>query len=195
MKTLLSVLVVMGICNVGNCGGGHWNINLDLGFLFPAQHTYTSYRSVEYYSQPSQVVIVQTIKPKRKVLVEHPAERRIEYRSGPSNTVIEVIIETPAWVEIVEVDDEPQIVVEPPRLPNVVIMEDSTYYTYSDITYMYVGGIWRYNRAGHWHDLPRSHYPNEVRYHNNSHANDDTPIWNHSTSTGRRTEALKNIHK
>ena len=197
MKTFISILAIMGICNVGYCGS-HWNVSLDLGMFFPAQRTYTSYRSVEYVQQPAEVVVVHTIRPKRKVLIEHPAERRIEYRTGSSNTVVEVIIETPAWVEVIEVDVEPRVIVEPARLPSVVIMEDTTYYTYSDITYMYVGGMWRYHHGNGWRDLPRSHYPVEVRYSNrdnNSHANDDTPTWNHNTSTGRRTERLQNIRR
>jgi hypothetical protein len=53
-----------------------------------------------------------------------------------------------------------------PILPSVVVLETEPYYFYSDYYYHYTNDRWYYSRSrnGPWADLPRDHYPKEVRF-------------------------------
>lgn len=52
-----------------------------------------------------------------------------------------------------------------PALPLVVELGVEPYYYQSGYHYHYYNGNWRYarSRSGPWVDLPRSHYPREIR--------------------------------
>jgi hypothetical protein len=52
-----------------------------------------------------------------------------------------------------------------PALPLVVELGVEPYYYQGGYHYYYNNGNWRYSRArsGPWVDLPRSHYPKEIR--------------------------------
>jgi hypothetical protein len=51
-------------------------------------------------------------------------------------------------------------------LPPVVILDADPYYFQNGYHYHYLNGRWLYSRSrgGPWTDLPRSHYPKEVRH-------------------------------
>jgi len=51
-------------------------------------------------------------------------------------------------------------------LPAVVVLDAEPYYHQNDYYYFYQNNSWRYSRSrgGPWADLPRSHWPKEVRY-------------------------------
>ncbi|CAD5365960.1 conserved exported hypothetical protein [Rubrivivax sp. A210] len=53
-----------------------------------------------------------------------------------------------------------------PALPLVVELGSDPYYHQGGYTYFYDRDRWRYgqSRNGPWVDLPRSHYPREIRY-------------------------------
>ncbi|MEJ2690404.1 MAG: hypothetical protein P8130_10730 [Deltaproteobacteria bacterium] len=53
-----------------------------------------------------------------------------------------------------------------PILPPVVVLETEPYYFYGDFYYHYTNDRWFYSRSrnGPWADLPRDHYPKEVRF-------------------------------
>ncbi|MDF1576849.1 MAG: hypothetical protein P1P81_00210 [Desulfobulbales bacterium] len=53
-----------------------------------------------------------------------------------------------------------------PLLPPVVVLDVEPYYVHNGYHYHYRNGAWLYStsRNGPWLDLPRSHYPKEVRY-------------------------------
>lgn len=53
-----------------------------------------------------------------------------------------------------------------PALPSVVVLGAEPYYYQGGYSYYYENSRWRYanSRSGPWMDLPRSHYPREVRY-------------------------------
>lgn len=53
-----------------------------------------------------------------------------------------------------------------PALPMIVELDLEPYYFYSGFYYFYDNDRWRYSnsRSGPWMDLPRSHYPKEVRF-------------------------------
>ena len=57
-------------------------------------------------------------------------------------------------------------VVVAPALPVVVEFGVEPYYYQQGYYYYYDNNYWRYShsRAGPWLDLPRSHYPKEIRY-------------------------------
>ena len=57
-------------------------------------------------------------------------------------------------------------VVVVPYLPPVVILDVEPYYVQDGFYYHYDRGRWYYARSkrGPWADLPRDHYPKEVRY-------------------------------
>jgi len=57
-------------------------------------------------------------------------------------------------------------VVVAPALPVVVEFGADPYYYQQGYYYYYDSHYWRYSnsRAGPWLDLPRSHYPKEIRY-------------------------------
>lgn len=53
-----------------------------------------------------------------------------------------------------------------PALPLVVELDVEPYYYQGGYHYYYDNSRWRYSgsRSGPWTDLPRSHYPKEIRY-------------------------------
>ena len=57
------------------------------------------------------------------------------------------------------------VVVVPP-LPSIVVLEEEPYYHHSGYYYYYQNNRWSYSnsRSGPWVDLPRDHYPKEVRF-------------------------------
>jgi hypothetical protein len=57
-------------------------------------------------------------------------------------------------------------VVIAPLLPRVVVLDAEPYYFYSNFHYHYTNDRWYYSksRRGPWAELPRDHYPKEVRY-------------------------------
>lgn len=59
----------------------------------------------------------------------------------------------------------PGVVVVPP-LPAIVVLEDEPYYYHSGYYYYYNNGLWFYSntRGGPWIDLPRGHYPKDLRF-------------------------------
>jgi len=56
------------------------------------------------------------------------------------------------------------VVVVPP-LPSIVVLEEEPYYHHSGYYYYYQNDRWSYSnsRSGPWVELPRGHYPKEVR--------------------------------
>lgn len=58
-------------------------------------------------------------------------------------------------------------VVVAPALPVIVELGAEPYYYHSGYHYYYHDDHWSYShsRAGPWMDLPRHHYPREVRHH------------------------------
>ena len=54
----------------------------------------------------------------------------------------------------------------PTILPPMVILDTEPYYFYNGYHYHYLNDRWYYsrNRRGPWTDLPRNHYPREVRF-------------------------------
>jgi hypothetical protein len=52
-----------------------------------------------------------------------------------------------------------------PPLPSVVELDSGPYYHYRDYHYRYEGERWHYSRDrnGPWRELPRSHWPKEIR--------------------------------
>ena len=57
------------------------------------------------------------------------------------------------------------VVVVPP-LPSIVVLGAEPYYVHSGYHYYYRNDAWYYSRSrgGPWVDLPRGHYPREVRF-------------------------------
>jgi hypothetical protein len=53
-----------------------------------------------------------------------------------------------------------------PALPETVELDADQYYSQNGYYYRYQGNVWVYSesREGPWVDLPRSHYPKQVRY-------------------------------
>jgi hypothetical protein len=53
-----------------------------------------------------------------------------------------------------------------PALPATVEIDQDQYYSQNGYYYRYQGNVWVYSqsREGPWMDLPRDHYPREVRY-------------------------------
>lgn len=51
-------------------------------------------------------------------------------------------------------------------LPTVVVLDSDPYYYQNGYYYYYQNNNWRYSksRSGPWMDLPRSHWPKEVRH-------------------------------
>ena len=58
-----------------------------------------------------------------------------------------------------------------PFLPPVVVLGEEPYYHHKDFYYHYSHDRWYYSRSrrGPWTDLPRDHYPNEVRHERREH--------------------------
>lgn len=59
-------------------------------------------------------------------------------------------------------------------LPPIVELDVEPYYYHSGYHYHYDNGSWFYStsRSGPWTDLPRGHYPKEVRYKNKGRKGD-----------------------
>ena len=59
----------------------------------------------------------------------------------------------------------------PPPLPAVVVLDDSPYFVHDGHHYYYNSNHWYYSnyRSGPWRDLPRNHYPKELRYRGQHH--------------------------
>lgn len=57
-------------------------------------------------------------------------------------------------------------VIIPPPLPPIVVLEGEPYYSHNGYQYYYHHERWYYSksRGGPWEDLPRSHYPKEIRF-------------------------------
>lgn len=53
-----------------------------------------------------------------------------------------------------------------PALPTIVVLESEPYYYQGGYHYHYQNDRWYYShaRSGPWAELPRGHYPKEVRY-------------------------------
>ena len=53
-----------------------------------------------------------------------------------------------------------------PPLPLIVVLEEEPYYYHSGYYYYYHNDGWSYShsRSGPWVELPRGHYPKEVRF-------------------------------
>lgn len=53
-----------------------------------------------------------------------------------------------------------------PLLPSVVVLDVEPFYYYGGFHYHYRSDRWYYSRSrsGPWLDLPRDHYPREVRF-------------------------------
>lgn len=53
-----------------------------------------------------------------------------------------------------------------PILPPLVVLGPEHYYAHEGYHYRYENNNWRYSRSrsGPWAELPRDHYPREVRY-------------------------------
>jgi len=62
-----------------------------------------------------------------------------------------------------------------PALPTTVEVDADQYYYQNGYYYHYDGAVWFYSerRGGPWVDLPRSHYPREVRYRGRDDRNHD----------------------
>lgn len=61
-----------------------------------------------------------------------------------------------------------------PVLPLVVELGSEPYYSHGGYVYLYDNSRWRYarSRSGPWVELPRSHYPREIRYRDRSDRRD-----------------------
>lgn len=70
-----------------------------------------------------------------------------------------------------------EVGVSVPVLPLVVELGPERYYAYGGYTYYYDNDHWRYARSrnGPWIDLPRSHYPREIRYRRGDRDRDGVP--------------------
>ena len=53
-----------------------------------------------------------------------------------------------------------------PPLPAIVVLEEEPYYYHSGYYYYYQNDRWFYSNAksGPWVDLPRKHYPKEIKF-------------------------------
>lgn len=62
----------------------------------------------------------------------------------------------------------PETAMVVPLLPPVVVFDVEPYYYYKGFHYHYANDRWYYakSRRGPWINLPRDHYPREVRYKN-----------------------------
>jgi len=71
----------------------------------------------------------------------------------------------------------PGVVIVPP-LPSIVVLEQEPYYYQSGYYYYYHNNNWSYSktRSGPWENLPRGHYPKEIRF--KSRDDDRGKDWN-----------------
>jgi len=67
-----------------------------------------------------------------------------------------------------------------PLLPPLVVLDLEPYYYYGGFHYHYLDDRWYYSRSrsGPWIDLPRDHYPNEVRFRGRDRDWDHDRDWN-----------------
>lgn len=74
-----------------------------------------------------------------------------------------------------------------PRLPEIVILVDEPYYYHSGYYYHYQNDRWFYSNAkkGPWKDLPRGHYPKEVKYKGRGDHKDKDKDWKDGHDNGR----------
>jgi len=56
-----------------------------------------------------------------------------------------------------------------PALPAVVVLDAEPYYYHGGYHYYYQNDRWQYSRSrsGPWTELPRSHWPKEIRHRDN----------------------------
>ena len=61
-----------------------------------------------------------------------------------------------------------------PLLPPLVVLDVEPFYYYGGFHYHYLDDRWYYSRSrsGPWFDLPRDHYPREVRFKGRDHGRD-----------------------
>lgn len=85
-------------------------------------------------------------------------------------------------------------VVMAPALPVVVEIGAEPYYYHSGYHYYYNQNRWSYSnsRSGPWSDLPRSHYPKEIRHRNSAH--DQGKYQNHGRNRGRENNRRERDH-
>jgi hypothetical protein len=59
-------------------------------------------------------------------------------------------------------------------LPAVVVLGADPYYYQNGFFYIYQNNYWRYSksRSGPWKDLPRSHWPKEIRHRDRNYHQD-----------------------
>jgi len=64
-----------------------------------------------------------------------------------------------------------------PILPPIVVLGAEPYYAHEGYYYHYRNNGWYYSRSrqGPWADLPRDHYPREVRYRDSGAQRDKGP--------------------
>jgi len=63
-----------------------------------------------------------------------------------------------------------------PALPETVELDADQYYVQNGYYYRYQGNVWVYSssRQGPWSQLPRNHYPKQIRYRDQgNHGNDN----------------------
>jgi len=65
------------------------------------------------------------------------------------------------------------LMIIPPLPVSMELLDTDPYYYYGGYYYYYNDGIWFYShsRGGPWMNLPRSHYPREFRFRNQSDGN------------------------
>ena len=68
-----------------------------------------------------------------------------------------------------------QGVVLVPPLPSIVVLGEEPYYQNSGYYYYYQNDRWSYSnsRSGPWVELPRGHYPKEVRFNDRDRGRGD----------------------
>ena len=75
-----------------------------------------------------------------------------------------------------------------PFLPSIVVLGPEPYYFQDGYHYHYNSGRWSYarSRSGPWADLPRDHYPKEVRFQGGKHQGDRDRSHDHADPGGPR---------
>lgn len=77
----------------------------------------------------------------------------------------------------------PGVVIVPP-LPSIVVLGQEPYYYQSGYYYYYQNNNWFYSntKSGPWVDLPRGHYPKEIRFKGRD--DDGDRDWKHGDDEG-----------
>lgn len=90
------------------------------------------------------------------------------------STLVMVFLLTAGTVAAMGRRGSVSVTVMPPILPSIVVLEDEPYYTRDGFYYHYNNDRWFYSqsRSGPWTDLPRGHYPKEVRHKGKDKQND-----------------------